>query len=272
MKTLKKKLYNLLIGIILIPIIIIALFSFTSFGGEIISDFKTKIKNDISTYYNDTVFNISNNIRSTLGIPLKQKEVLTPIANNNEQKNESIPIEITSKQDLFEIPFYYDGSNAPTNISKEQALLYIKKASATWENACGVAFVYKGDRLSDYVNPKNTINEQTGIVKWVDSMDGDTIGEAHVGDENGYASGFVLSLSQNYFKQNQNDMLPVVIHEMGHVIGLDHSENVRSIMYPSEQAGATLQESDKAMCRYYRMVWDGVNEHTAREKTGILTN
>lgn len=173
---------------------------------------------------------------------------------------------------LFKIPFYYDHSNAPKGVTKEEALAILQKSSQQWTDACGVTFEYKGDKLADYVNNKNVINGQTGIIKWETQLEGNAIGEAHVGSSRGPAPGFVLALYSDFFAKNKNDLVNTVTHEMGHVIGLDHSANKRSIMFPTEHANSTLQESDKAMCRYFRYRWSGMNQKQAQEKTGIVSN
>lgn len=263
-------------------ILMVLCFFLTNIGDSysLIHDYRSMVKNNIKNYYDEIVFNINNKMRVTIGLNPLEKPVIVPVSETNnttvDSENTSHePVsttETTISPDYFQIPFYYDGSNAPSHISKEKALSYLKKASSVWERACGVTFVYKGDRLADYVNKENTLNEETGVVKWASEMDGDAIGEAHVGGESGPASGFVLSLSSEYFDDENEDVVPVIVHEMGHVIGLDHNPNIKSIMYESDQPDAKLLESDKAMCRYYRMVWDGMSPEEAKEKNGILTN
>lgn len=200
--------------------------------------------------------------------------------NNNKQKNQvenkpsEKPAEVINNSgfSLYKIPFYYDHSNAPNGVSKEEALAIIQKASQQWLDACGVTFEYKGDKLADYVNNKNVIAGNVGIIKWETQMEGSAIGEAHVGNEMGPAPGFVLALFSDFFVKNKSDLVNTITHEMGHVIGLQHSANKHSIMFDTESSNAKLQESDKAMCRYFRYRWAGMNQGQAEEKTGVVFN
>lgn len=173
---------------------------------------------------------------------------------------------------LYKIPFYYDHSNAPKGVTKEEALGILKTASQQWTDSCGITFEYKGDRLADYVNNKNVIDGGTGIIKWETQMEGSAIGEAHVGNSRGHAPGFVLALFSDFFARNKADLVNTITHEMGHVIGLEHSANKNSVMFPTERPSARLQESDKAMCRYFRYRWSGMKQQEAQNKAGILSN
>jgi len=280
MKKFFKSIIKKLIITLSFLILMVLCFFLTNIGDSysLIHDYRQMVNTNIKNYYDETVFSINNKVRVTIGLKPLEKPTIVPETNNVSVSLENTPPdtvslpETTASSDYFQIPFYYDGSNAPNHISKEKALSYLKKASSEWERACGVSFVYKGDRLADYINKENTIPGETGVVKWASEMDGDAIGEAHVGDESGPASGFVLSLSSEYFDDPDEDVVPVIVHEMGHVIGLDHNSNNKSIMYESDQPNAKLLDSDKAMCRYYRMVWDGMSPEEAKEKNGILTN
>lgn len=172
------------------------------------------------------------------------------------------------------VPFYYDHSAAPDNLNKEEVLSLVNKASNAWTEACNVSFEYRGDRLTDYINQDRTVGGQTGVVKW-GNLNGSAIGQAHQGSARGLAKGFVLTLSPSFFKSKSNTgyLYSTILHEMGHVIGLGHSKNPNSIMYYEQTSRKQiLNDTDKAMCRYMRLRWQGATQAQASEKTGVLVN
>lgn len=279
----------------------------SDFGNSVslIKDFKDKTNSELAQLYETQTTEFSNAVRKDLGLqpvavkkdnntvnhtPVDTPNTTTPKdktpvneekvkeADNKEQSNKNDkPVDNSqlvnnSGFTLYKIPFYYDHSNAPSGVSKEEALAILNKASQQWLDACGVTFEYKGDKLADYVNNKNVISGKVGIIKWETQMEGSAIGEAHVGNYMGPAPGFVLALFSDFFVRNKADLINTVTHEMGHVIGLDHSANKHSVMFPTERPSAKLQESDKAMCRYFRYRWSGMSQNQAQEKAGILSN
>lgn len=226
-----------------------------------------------NTLIKDLSVPASTPVNSNTNVYNKEIKSITPIeAPITVVKNPVIEVVNNSGLSLYHIPFYYDHSNAPKGVSKEDALNILKGASQRWTDACGVDFEYKGDKLADYVNNKNVISGNTGIIKWETQMDGEAIGEAHVGTSRGPAPGFVLALFTDFFVTNKADLMNTITHEMGHVIGLDHSANKKSIMFPTEHTSSQLQESDKGMCLYFRYRWSGMNQVQAQNKAGILSN
>lgn len=284
----------------------------SDFGNSVslIKDFKEHTNSQLANIYDTQTTEFSNAVRKDLGLqPVAVNKdtnnvtiVSTPVEKpviptdttpvNNEKSNKEVavienkeqsmtsekqaekPVELVNNSGftLYKIPFYYDHSNAPKGVSKEEALNILQKSSQQWTDACGVTFEYKGDKLADYVNNKNVISGNVGIIKWETQMEGSAIGEAHVGNYMGPAPGFVLALFSDFFVRNKADLVNTVTHEMGHVIGLEHSANKHSIMFDTESTNAKLQESDKAMCRYFRYRWSGMNQNQAQEKAGVISN
>lgn len=262
---------------------VVVYFFYSDFGNSIllIKDFKEHTNQQIYHFYDTQTTEFSNAFRKDLGLqPVSSQK---PVSSEEESHKTTTPSsdtpkettnEITNRSNLpiYKIPFYYDHSNAPSGVSKEDSLKILQQASQQWTDACGITFEYKGDKLADYVNNKNVINGKIGIIKWETQMEGSAIGEAHLGNSRGPASGFVLALFSEFFASHKSELVNTIVHEMGHVIGLNHSVNRNSLMFPIESQASTLQESDKAMCRYFRYRWVGMNHNSAQNKAGILSN
>lgn len=278
-KTIGEKIISFIFKILLVFLILIGITTYLLYSnvGEsngVIHDFKAKINNKIKSIYNNQVDSIEVVVRKELGI--EKQNTLPDNVKPETSVNKNIPEKnVTSSNDYpeYKIPFYYDHSNAPNGVSKEAALKMLASASDSWTKACGVVFEYKGDKLADYVNDKSTLRGEIGIIKWNTQMEGEAIGEAHLGNSRGPASGFVLSMFTDYFNANNNkDLVNTMTHEMGHVIGLPHSANKNSIMFPTEHNTSVLQNSDKAMCQYLRHRWSGLSKDEAESKSGIVFN
>lgn len=214
-------------------------------------------------------------LAENLGYDLASQEEDTEEVIKDDASNENVLVaneQINQEFSSLEIAYFYDHSSAPDNLSKKEVLDSINKASNQWKEACNISFVYKGDRLSDYVTIETTLNRKEGIIKWGE-LEGDAIGMAHQGTTKSFAEGFVLLLNPEFFEQNKQLVHATVLHELGHVVGLDHNQNKKSVMYESQShMKQTLSETDKALCRYFRARWSGMKGKEASEKYGILIN
>jgi hypothetical protein len=203
--------------------------------------------------------------------PEKYQDAVVIAANVNnsddEQEEEAQHDLLTTSSDdkVVEIPFYYDPSNGPHNLSKTDVLAAIEQASNGWMDQCGVAFKYKGNHVNG-----NTSTNDIGIIKWSNTSEEGAISEARLGSIHGPARGFVLSLNTNFFSGNgQKPLVQTIAHGMGHVIGLDHSSNERSIMYPVSSLQQRLLPTDVNMCQYLRARWTGISAGEASQTYNI---
>lgn len=149
------------------------------------------------------------------------------------------------------IPFYLNTSHAP-----KSALSLVKQSFAKVSAATGLKFYYAGARTYVPWARKNAFDDQPdGItIAWstpksVPDLGGGPIGvggpQYHHDDaldrEVNYAGGVVLDRTFKRWKggfitRNTKAAIgQVLLHEIGHAIGLDHVNDTRQIMYPSQQ-------------------------------------
>lgn len=264
------------------PFLVISLliaFLYTSFLNdvEMVSIAKVDMKQDINKFISQKQREAVALFVQKLGYEIKDDNVSPQEDIASEKPTEEVVVASKPNDGIVKpqfshmsLPFYYDHSNAPDNVSKSQVLDMIEQASKEWTNACNISFAYKGDRLADYVDIGSNLNTKEGIIKW-DELEGNSIGESHQGSESGPASGFVMLFKPSFFKHNKSVLPHTVLHELGHVIGLSHNKNPKSIMYYSTSGKeASLGEADKAMCRYFRARWQGMSSQAASDKYGVL--
>jgi hypothetical protein len=139
----------------------------------------------------------------------------------------------------------YNPAGAPASIGVAQVETAIKRGISDWA-ACGQSQSYAGQ----------TSQTEPGygevILKW-DS----TMGMYHAGmtTMNHKASATRLtssavSLSTEYIGYHPDAVHIVIIHEMGHVLGIRHHDQFRpSIMHQAHYADQTVLDSDIARCK-----------------------
>lgn len=173
---------------------------------------------------------------------------------------------------LVDIPFYYDDTNAPSSVDTQRFLQAVEKANQEWGHACNIKFKYLGKRSNDYSSRNRS---GAGLIKWGSFNSSSILGETTQGSSRGPARNFEMTLSAQHFQYVQylNIFDHTVIHEFGHAIAFDHSQNAQSIMFwqvivngnPIEH----LNDNDAKACQYYRYRWDGASSKLASEKAGI---
>ena len=176
-----------------------------------------------------------------------------------EAKKEDLKKEVKEEKTplgwLYQVKFKYDHTGAPEGLSESQVLSMIKNVSDVWEKACGVKFKMDGSIRSDYISSQSngTSRENFGIIRWTD-MGGDTLGQAHLGGKNGPVGDFIMDINSTIFssskgKINTESLQATMTHELGHVLGLEHSRLPASVMHFQQKTfNKDLNEGDTQMC------------------------
>lgn len=202
----------------------------------------------------------SSTEEKTTSKPTEDKPLEIPVAKPTEDKE---LVALPKPNWLYEVKFKYDKAGAPEDVSEKDFLNFVKEASKIWEESCGVKFTYDGMIRSDYISIKRN-TESVGIIRWSD-LDNGILGVATQGSTRAPVYNFVLELNHNQFQTmkdgqkvlDANELYNTIIHELGHVVGLDHSRLKESVMYhTSIETPSRLNAGDTEMCQNIASQWE----------------
>lgn len=162
-------------------------------------------------------------------------------------------------QTPFLIDFVYNHNGAPKYLKEQDIEQAFLRASSMWKQACNVEFRYKG---KTQLNPKYNDGLQKdgiGVIFWSNNMNPNNAATAHLGSSNSPATGFLMPLNVNAVNTRANLQLQLnwlFLHEMGHVIGLNHKAQKGSVMDVKKSAnGNNLSQEDINDCNIRAKNW-----------------
>lgn len=177
-------------------------------------------------------------------------------SNNTINPYSHVPHNFKEPEWKYEIKFRYEPSNAPMNISVADFLSVTKKASEVLEKTCGVRFKFVGFNNQFFPLSHSQNQREFGVIQWKDLSS--SLGQADKGSTSQPAYGFKLYINPSHFNDNHDYnmalLLDVLVHELGHVIGLSHNTFNNSVMNAyhsnvtySKEAGITMFNHDDIM-------------------------
>lgn len=133
------------------------------------------------------------------------------------------------------IAWHYNPANAPANFSHDEILAIVNTAMAKWEAVCNVQFSYQGtlDSTLFRLDRKNVIGWSIGLLSGAADglteswLQGSTVVDADIGiwrDSPAQKAG-------SDKEQQRLEVTGIVTHELGHLLGLGHSDKSKSIMF-----------------------------------------
>lgn len=142
------------------------------------------------------------------------------------------------------VNWWYNPTGEPFDTN--EVVSAISTATSYWENVCGIKFEYQG--VTDQ-SLSNTDDEKF-VIGWLSQSEmidrfGDYSGYANAwwSGATVYDAEISLVNGGRYSVQTTSELIGLVAHELGHVIGIDHSDVYESIMYANPYHTFTYQQT-----------------------------
>lgn len=153
-----------------------------------------------------------------------------------------------------QLNWYYNPLNQPFNLSTASVLAAIQRAAARWSGMCNVTFNYMGltSSLPNLDGAASTV-DRVNVFGW-DLLQGDSASYSGVTKSWWIGAGLidadiVMNIAQFW---TLADFEGIMTHELGHALGLDHSNVPASVMfaspYHSTDYMASLRGDDAEGC------------------------
>jgi len=142
--------------------------------------------------------------------------------------------------------WYYAPAGQPSWANTTQMVALIQQAMNTWSSQCGVQFQFLGT-----TDVQATVQDGASIIGWLSDMN-------YSGNTSWYMRSGLMTEADIQLNVKANgapaSTYPVILHELGHAIGLDHSEVHESVMAgppasPAYSYATSLTPDDVTACQ-----------------------
>ncbi|MES2583546.1 MAG: matrixin family metalloprotease [Pseudomonadota bacterium] len=153
-----------------------------------------------------------------------------------------------------QVNWYYNPLNQPSNLSTSAVVASIQRATARWSGMCRVSFNYLGTTsvLPNLDGPGSSV-DQVNVFGW-GVLQGENAAYSAVTKSWWIGSGFIdadiVMNTAQFWTLSEVD--GIMTHEIGHALGLGHSDTSASVMfaspYHSTRYMSTLRGDDANGC------------------------
>jgi chitodextrinase len=150
--------------------------------------------------------------------------------------------------------WFYNDANRPAGVTKAAALAQIQSSMAKWHAVCNITFNYQGETNAPFSLQTGTF-DGTNVIGWAapGSISAPTTGMTNIGwDGANHIIDAEIRLNGDYGVTYTSGFDATLTHEVGHALGLDHSDISGQVMsgppLTAYDGATTLGSDDIAGC------------------------
>ncbi len=158
------------------------------------------------------------------------------------------------------LKWFYNPAGQPADLSTTQIVATIQRAMARWSDVCNIAFAYQGETTrAANLDATFDVTDRIPVVAW-GPLTGNRAGFGgwtafwYLNSGSMIDADMVINtaISPAFNASRLFELEALIVHETGHMLGINHSEAKQSVMfnnpYNSYKFQRTLRGDDAAAC------------------------